>query len=178
MVTKKRRSVMRISVLGLIGIALICTLYMSVLKGNEDVLSIGDDAPNFKLKDMNGVEFQLSDYKGKGVFLNFWATYCEPCKQEMPYMNNVLEEYRAQGVEILAINVGEATLRVNDFVEKYGLSFPILYDRGSVVTDVYNFIPLPTTFLIDEHGKIVDIISGTLSEASIRASMDKIKPTS
>ena len=176
--TKKRRFVIRIIVLGLISAALIYTLCMSFLKGKEDVLSIGDDAPDFMLKDMNGAALQLSDYKGKGVFLNFWATYCEPCKQEMPYMNNVFKEYQAEGVELLAINVGEAELRVNDFIEKYGLDFPILYDRGGVVTDVYDFIPLPTTFLIDEHGKIVDIISGTLSEASIRASMDQIKPTS
>lgn len=178
MEAKKRRLVVRMTILALIIAALIYTLCMSFLQDKKDVVSIGDEAPNFILKDMNGAEFQLSDYKGKGVFLNFWATYCEPCKQEMPYMNNVFKEYQAEGVEILAINVGEAELRVNDFIDKYGLDFPILYDRGGTVTSLYNFIPLPTTFLIDEDGKIVDIISGTLSESSIRASMDKIKPIS
>lgn len=178
METKKRRLVVRVIILSLIIAALIYTLCMSFFKEKKDVVSIGDEAPNFILKDMNGMEFQLSDYKGKGVFLNFWATYCEPCKQEMPYMNNVFKEYQAEGVEILAVNIGEAELRVNNFIEKYGLDFPILYDRGGTVTSLYDFIPLPTTFLINEDGMIVDIISGTLTEASIRTSMDKIKPTS
>lgn len=178
METKKRRLVMRMIILALIIVALIYTLSMNFLNEKEDIVSIGDEAPNFMLKDMNGVEFQLSDYKGKGVFLNFWATYCEPCKQEMPYMNNLFKEYQAEGVEILAINVGEPELRVNNFIEQYGLDFPILYDRGGTVTKLYDFIPLPTTFLIDENGQIVDIITGTLSEESIRSNMDKIKPTS
>ncbi|MGE7091778.1 thiol-disulfide oxidoreductase ResA [Lysinibacillus sp. NPDC048646] len=178
METKKRRLAMRTVVLALIIAALIYTLCMSFFKEKKDIISIGDEAPNFILKDMNGVEFQLSNYKGKGVFLNFWGTYCGPCKKEMPYMNNVFKEYQADGVEILAINIGEAELRVNNFIDQYGLDFPILYDRGGTVTNLYDFIPLPTTFLIDKDGMIVDIISGTLSEASIRASMDKIKPTS
>ncbi|QDQ02199.1 thiol-disulfide oxidoreductase ResA [Lysinibacillus fusiformis] len=178
METKKRRLAMRTVVLALIIGALIYTLCMSFFKEKKDIISIGDEAPNFILKDMNGVEFQLSNYKGKGVFLNFWGTYCGPCKKEMPYMNNVFKEYQADGVEILAINIGEAELRVNNFIDQYGLNFPILYDSGGTVTSLYDFIPLPTTFLIDKDGMIVDIISGTLSEESIRASMDKIKPTS
>lgn len=178
MKTKKRRLVIRILILALIIAALIYTLYMTFSKDKKEVISIGDEAPNFILKDNNGREFQLSDYKGKGVFLNFWATYCEPCKQEMPYMNNVFSEYQALGVEILAINSGEGKLIVDKFIDKYGLDFPVLYDHEGTVTSLYDFISLPTTFLIDENGKIVDVITGTLSEESIRTSMDKIKPTS
>ena len=178
MEAKKRRLVMRMTILAFIIAALIFTLYMSFDEKTKDVFSIGDEAPNFILKDMNGTEHQLSDYKGKGVFLNFWATYCGPCKEEMPYMNNVYSEYQSKGVEVLAINIGEAELLVNKFIDKYELNFPILYDRNETVTSSYNFIPLPTTFLIDENGKIVDIISGTLTEEDIRKNMDKIIPTS
>ncbi len=178
METKKKRLVMRTAVLSVIISALIYTLYLNFFKEKAAAVSIGDEAPNFILKDMNGVEFQLSNYKGRGVFLNFWGTYCGPCEKEMPYMNNVFEEYQADGVEILAINIGEAELRVNSFIDKYGLNFPVLYDDGGTVTSLYSFIPLPTTFLIDENGKIVDIISGALSEEDIRESMDKIKPAS
>lgn len=178
MEVKKRRSVMRISIFVLITAALVYTLYLSIDKKEVDAVSIGDDAPNFLLKDMNGNEHKLSDYKGKGVFLNFWATYCGPCKEEMPYMNNVFREYQSKGVEILAINTGEAELLVNKFIDTYDLNFPVLYDRDEAVTVAYDFIPLPTTFLIDADGKIVDIIAGSLTEEDIRNYMDKIIPAS
>jgi len=174
----KKRLVIRILILSLIIAAFAYTLFMTFSKDKKEVISIGDEAPNFILKDNNGKEFQLSDYKGKGVFLNFWATYCEPCKEEMPYMNNVFSEYQGQGVEILAVNSGEAELIVNKFINQYGLDFPVLFDHDGTVTNLYDFISLPTTFLIDEDGKIVEIITGSLSEDSIRKSMDKIKPTS
>lgn len=174
----KKRIVIRMLILTLIIAAFAYTLYMTFSKDKKDIISIGDEAPNFILQDGNGKEFQLTDYKGKGVFLNFWATYCEPCKEEMPYMNNVFSEYQEQGVEILAVNSGEAELIVDKFINQYGLDFPVLYDHEGTVTNLYDFISLPTTFLIDEDGKIVEIITGSLSEDSIRKSMDKIKPTS
>ena len=81
-------------------------------KEKYDVLQVGDDAPDFALIDLNGESHQLSDYKGQGVFLNFWGTWCATCKKEMPAMGRQYQVYKDQGVQILAVNIAESDLKV------------------------------------------------------------------
>jgi peroxiredoxin len=140
------------------------------------LVGVGDQAPNFVLKDLEGNEVKLSDLKGKGVFLNFWGTWCEPCEREMPYMENQYHAFKDQGVEILAVNIQETNVAVERFQNKHQLTFPILMDRTDQVRQAYGVIPLPTTILIDENGEIVKKDSGQLSEAKIKEYMEMIKP--
>ena len=173
---KKRRLIIRTMILFLLGAALVFTLYTNLTKDKNDQLQIGSKAPNFVFTDMNGNQHKLSDYKGKGVFLNFWGTWCKPCEYEMPYMEKQYQVYKNQGVQILAVNVGESKYAVNNFVSKHQLSFPVMIDKGEEVGAAYHVDPLPVTFLIDKDGKIIDRLTGSLSEASIQQQMERIKP--
>ncbi len=172
---KKSRLLIRTVILLLLAIAIGYTLYSNFYLTNERI-TIGDTAPDFVITDLDGNRHQLSDYRGKGVFLNFWGTWCKPCEKEMPYMENQYQVFKDQGVEILAINVGEPVFSVTSFVDKYDLTFPVGIDKGNQLLHLYGVDPLPTTILIDKDGKIVDIISMGLTERMIHDFMQQIKP--
>lgn len=172
---KKQRLLIRTIILLLLASALGYTLYSNFFVSKEKIV-VGDLAPDFVLTDLNGEKHRLSDYRGQGVFLNFWGTWCKPCEKEMPYMENQYKIYKDQGVQILAVNVGEPVFSVSKFVEKYGLSFPVVIDKGNQVLNAYGVDPLPTTFLVDKEGKIVEIITGTLTERMVQEKMELIKP--
>lgn len=173
---KKRRLISRTIILLLLGAALVFALYTNFTKDKNESLRKGSDAPNFVLTDMEGKEHKLSEYKGKGVFLNFWGTYCKPCEYEMPYMENQYKNFKDQGVEILAVNVGESDYAVNNFITKHNLTFPVMIDKGREVENAYRVDILPVTFLVDKEGKVVDTITGALTEKSIQKHMERIKP--
>jgi peroxiredoxin len=165
------RSVILILLIGAIGY----TLYSNFFVSKEKV-KVGSTAPDFQLVDLEGNQHKLSDYKGKGVFLNFWGTWCEPCEREMPYMENQYEYYKTQGVEVLAVNIAESNIAVQSFVDRHDLSFPVVLDKDRQVLNAYGVGPLPTTFLINPEGKVVHITSGSLTERMVRDFMEKIKP--
>lgn len=156
--------------------AIIFAIYTSFAKEKYDVLRVGDYAPDFTLVDLNGEKHQLSAYKGQGVFLNFWGTWCTPCKKEMPAMGRQYQVYKDQGVQVLAVNIAESNLKVQTFADQYGMIFPTLIDKTKDVMEAYNIRPLPTTILINPEGKIVKIITGEMSEKDIQGYMEQIKP--
>ncbi|KYG30802.1 thiol-disulfide oxidoreductase ResA [Priestia endophytica] len=172
---KKRRLLIRTIILSVLIATLGYTLYTNFFTDKEKVKE-GSVAPDFVLTDLDGKKHQLSDLKGKGVFLNFWGTWCEPCKREMPYMANQYKNYQELGVEILAINVGESNLTVSNFIKQYNLNFPVVMDKDSQVLNAYGVKPLPTTFLINKDGKVVKIITGSMTEKMVRDYMELIKP--
>lgn len=174
---KKRRLWMRTVILLLLGAAVVFALYTNLTKDNKDQLQIGSEAPNFILTDMHGKQHKLSDYKGQGVLLNFWGTWCKPCEYEMPYMEKQYQVYKNQGVQILAVNVGESEYAVNSFISKHNLSFPVMIDNGQEVQAAYDVDPLPITFLINKEGKIVDMVTGSQTENDIHQLMERIKPS-
>ncbi|WP_417899965.1 thiol-disulfide oxidoreductase ResA [Bacillus haimaensis] len=173
--SKKKRLVMRTAILLLLLSAIGYTLYANFFTSKE-LVGVGDKAPDFVLMDLEGNEVRLSDLKGKGVFLNFWGTWCEPCEREMPYMENQYHVFKDQGVEILAVNIQETNVAVERFKNKHQLTFPIPMDRKDQVRQAYGVVPLPTTILIDENGVIVKKDSGQLTEAKIKEYMEMIKP--
>ncbi|MTH52222.1 thiol-disulfide oxidoreductase ResA [Bacillus mangrovi] len=172
---KRRRLVLRSSILLVLAAALAYTLYSNFFADRERV-KVGSAAPDFVLTDLKGERLQLSELKGKGVLLNFWGTWCEPCKKEMPYMDNQYSYYKEQGVEIIAVNIAESDIAVSSFAKQYGLSFPIGIDKDRQILDQYGVKPLPTTYLIDSSGKVTDIVKGQLTERNIRDMMESIKP--
>ncbi len=173
---KKKRLVIRTIILVLLAAAVGYSLYSNLTAEKRGNLAVGDKAPNFELYDLEGNKHKLSDYEGKGVFLNFWGTWCKPCEQEMPHMNKLYQEYKGQGVEILAVNVGESDFLINKFMNKHDLTFPVVVDVNDDVQRAYNIVPLPTTFLIDSDGTIQKIVQKTMSEEDVKANMELIKP--
>lgn len=175
---KNRRFITRLLVLVIISVAVGYTFYTSFAEQNE-VVTVGDLAPNFVLKDLEGNEIELKELRGKGVFLNFWATTCPPCLDEMPHMENGYQKNQAAGIEILAVNFGDQRIRIEQFITKIGgLSFPILLDPGSQVNQLYGVRALPTTFLIDENGIVVERSIGGLTEKKVDDYLQRIVPSS
>lgn len=154
----------------------IIVLSLALTPGQGKGLKVGDVAPNFELVDLDGKVHRLSDYKGQGVFLNFWGTWCAPCKREMPHMESQYQAFENQGVHMLAVNLKNSELEVEAFKNSYGLSFPIALDKTEAVKEAYKVKPLPTTVLIDKEGKVAQIITTEMSEEQIKQYLEMIKP--
>lgn len=119
-------------------------------------LRVGYLAPDFALPSLDGNMTRLSDFRGKkAVFINFWATWCPPCRLEMPTMEEAYREYRARGLEILAISIDTGPKDdIKSFMRQYGLSFPVLLDPEGEVMYLYRLFSIPASFLIDKAGII------------------------
>lgn len=109
-------------------------------------------AQNFALKDLNGNEVHLEDYRGKVIFLNFWTTWCPACLVEMPSMEKLYREFKNKDFIILAVDMQEDSETVKKFKAKFKLSFPILLDTDGVVASYYGVNAIPVTYLIDRAG--------------------------
>lgn len=142
-------------------------------------LEIGKAAPDFELQATDGTKVKLADLKGKKVILNFWATWCPPCKQEMPEMQKFYEKNK-QDVVIAAVNYtpseranGEA--KVKNFASENGLTFPILLDTTSAVSNTYKVISLPTSYFVDTKGVIRQKYIGPMTEAFMEKTVKGLK---
>ncbi len=122
-------------------------------------------APDFELPDLNGKNIKLSDFKGKVVFLNFWATWCPPCKREIPGFINLVKKYGKDGFIVLGVAVDPREFdKVKPYAEKVGINYPIVYDKKGV-SQLYGGIrSIPTTFVINRQGKVVGQIVGSRPE--------------
>ena len=132
----------------------------------------GNPAPDFQLPDINGFNYRLSDFAGRVVVLNFWASWCTPCKVEMPAFQSAAGEYSIDEVIILGINVTNQDELVNvlAFLEENGITFPVLLDQAGSTSNLYQVFSMPTTYFIDKEGTIRKvIIGGPVSKAAIRA---------
>lgn len=133
----------------------------------------GMAAPEFTLQSADGSPVSLADFRGRKVVVNFWATWCPPCRSEMPDMEQVYNE-RKDDVVVLAVNVQEARPPVRDFADKYGLTFPIPMDTAGEVTKAFGIQSLPTTFFIDAEGKVASFNMGALNKSAIARRLDQI----
>lgn len=124
-------------------------------------LKKGVSAKPFVLKDLDGREVSLSEHRGKIVFLNFWATWCPPCRQEMPSMEALHKKLGGKDFVILALaNDRKGLELVKPFAEEKGITFTVLIDDRSDVSDAYGVVALPTTFIIDREGVIIEVVRG------------------
>jgi len=128
-----------------------------VLQFGKSSSRSGYTAPDFRLPDLDGATHQLADYRGKVVFLNVWATWCPPCRDEMPSMERLHQRYAREGLVLLAVSEDEgAREQVETFVRSLNLTFPILLDPEGVIPRAYGVTGYPETFLIDRSGRIVE----------------------
>lgn len=143
---------------------------------SQHIIDIGEEAPDFTLEDLDGNKVSLKDYRGKIVLLNFWATWCPPCREEMPDLDKIYLEQKDEDFVILAVNGGEAKEDVKEFIDDKGYSFPVLLDTAKLdVNFTYNVAFIPTSFMIDKEGKIRAIKSGPMSYAEISQMLENVK---
>jgi len=143
----------------------------------ESGLEKNELAPDFELTTLTGETVRLTDYRGKKVILNFWATWCPPCKVEMPFMESYYGKYKeSENVEILAVNMTNMergrSKTVQGFVDEHKLTFPILMDEDGGVTELYKVLAYPTTFIINADGVITDRGNWSLDEEVIKELVD------
>jgi len=123
---------------------------------------IGSPAPEIALKDLQGQEVKLSDLHGKVVLLNFWATWCKPCKEEMPAMQVSYDKLRDKGLVVLAVNELEDAEKVAEHIKTHGHTFLVVMDHDNRVANRYGVVGLPASFLIDRQGIVREHIFGNL----------------
>jgi thiol-disulfide isomerase/thioredoxin len=135
-------------------------------------------APDFSLESLDGKSLRLSDLRGKAVLLNFWATWCGPCKIEMPWLVDLQKQYGSQGLQIVGVAMDDASKEdISKFAKDMGVNYPILIGKESV-GDQYGGVPaLPESFLISRDGKIVDKIIGLRGKAEIEDAVKKALDT-
>ena len=122
---------------------------------------VGKTAPSFTLKDVQGQIVSLEQFRGQVVVLNFWATWCPPCREEMPSMEKLYHDYRDKGLVLLAVNVEEnGQQAVSQFLQRTPYSFPILFDDSGDVQRAYGVYRFPESFIIDRNGVVVEKIIG------------------
>ncbi|MBT2570435.1 TlpA disulfide reductase family protein [Planococcus sp. ISL-110] len=132
----------------------------------DEGLAKGELAPDFQLTTLEGEIVKLSDYKGQKVLLNFWATWCPPCRAEMPHMQTYFEEQAEdENVVILAVNLtteDKGLEKIEDFVEEFGLEFAIPMDEEGDVGSTYQTVSIPTSYMIDTKGRIQNKVVGPM----------------
>ncbi|WP_026889840.1 TlpA family protein disulfide reductase [Clostridium beijerinckii] len=131
--------------------------------------NIKTKAIDFNLKDLNGNELSLSDLKGKKVFLNFWATWCPPCKAEMPEIERLYQETKDSDLVIISIEIGEPLNTVKSFIDSNKYNFKVLIDSDQSVATKYNITSIPTSYFIDKDGNIVSKHVGGMNIDQMKA---------
>ncbi len=170
------------SIFGLIFIGLCFVMLTVALKGPDTIqtpgangpygllaqkrgepLRIGDTAPDFILEQLGGEPVQLSKLRGKTVFVNFWATWCAPCKEEMPAIQRIYQKYKNSDVVVLAVNIKDSNDSAKSYFKDLNLTMPVLLDRtGAVPGDGYRVTGYPESYFVDKNGKIGEFKVGAL----------------
>lgn len=140
------------------------SLLLSVSSFAKVGISVGDEIGNFKLIKLNGEKVDLEDYKGKVIMLNFWATWCPPCRAEMPSMENIHKKYDPEKFVILAVSVDRSKRKnVEEFIKDNGYSFAVFHDSDNKLSRKFAIRSIPTTYIINKDGIIVDKKLGAIN---------------
>jgi peroxiredoxin len=134
---------------------------------NQEKSEVGHPAPGFTLRNLQGNLEGLVDHKDKVIILNFWATWCAPCLEEMPSFEKLYRRYRSQGLTVLAISLDKGDIsKVKDFVDANNLTFPVLIDSDGAAEKLYPSFTIPFTYLIDKEGRVAARVDGAKNWAS------------
>jgi peroxiredoxin len=137
----------------------------------------GHSAPSFTVSDLGGRPTALADFRGRVVVLNLWASWCPPCRAEMPDLERLYRTYRARNVVVLGVDQGEAAARASSFAHSLGITYTILVDEAQSYGRVYKALGLPTTFIIDRDGTVVRGFDGPLTYDQMRAAVAPVIDT-
>jgi peroxiredoxin len=141
---------------------LLASLALSVLAASSLAASglAGQPAPDFALKSSTGENLRLSEYRGDVVMINFWATWCGPCRQEMPLLDELYSRYQRVGFNLLGVNIDDDSSRAMNMISELGVSFPVLFDSRKEVSKLYDVDAMPVTVLVDREGNVRYIHEG------------------
>jgi peroxiredoxin len=157
-------------------VALVGLPTLDVWSMGSRVPAVGMQAEDFRLTDLAGKEQSLSQYRGKIVLLNFWATWCKPCTTEMPAMQTMYDKLRDKGFVVLAVNELEDDARVREHIKQYGHTFPVLMDHDNKVANQFGVVGLPVSVFIDQDGRVQEYIKGgLLTEEKISQTIQRIQ---
>ena len=120
----------------------------------------GQPAPDFALKSSTGENMRLSEYRGDVVMINFWATWCGPCRQEMPLLDELYTRYERVGFSLLGVNIDDDSRRAMDMISELGVNFPVLFDDRKEVSKLYQVDAMPVTVLVDREGNVRHVHHG------------------
>lgn len=157
---------------GLIGFA----IYQAIADDRPEGPTVGEEAPDFELATLDGKKVKLSELRGKGVLVNFWATWCPPCREEMPAIQEMYEKYEPLGFEVVAVNIAESDVTAEAFARQLNLTFPIVMDRERDVVRLYRVGPLPSSYFIDPEGKVHTKFTGEINIAQLEPLINEILP--
>lgn len=162
---KKKRLIYRISVLGLLAVMVFYAAYLGIKEEPETAMtSIGKQAPNFAGETLAEDMLVLSNELEGKTLINFWGSWCEPCKREMPALEAAHSKYKDDGFKVISINLGQSEFVTNSFVDQYDLTFPVMIDSDGSIKQAYHIGNLPASFLVDENGAIEQVHEGELTE--------------
>lgn len=136
----------------------------------------GNPAPDFTTTAPDGSPVHLAALRGQAVVLNFWASWCGPCRAEMPELQQAYDAYGDKGLIVLGVNQGEPTPVINDFLAQLDLSFPVALDQQLQISQLYRVNSLPTTFFIDRNGIIQNVVVGQMNAALLKERLRSIYP--
>lgn len=140
----------------------------------KSTLEVKEVAPDFKLALIKGGDFHLGDHKGKPILINFFASWCLPCREEAPVLEKISREYGARGVVFLGIAVDDTDEKMKDFMAKYGVTFPVGLDKTAVIQKSFGLYGIPTTYFINKQGMINYFHSGSVTEELLQHELDKL----
>lgn len=126
----------------------------------------GNIAPDFVLNSLDGKSFKLSDFRGQKVIVNMWATWCPPCRAEMPDMQKFYDKYKNENTTVIAINMTtseKSVDRIPEFLDEFGITFPVLLDKQNSIGEIYQVYALPTSYIIDSQGIIQQKVTGPMN---------------
>jgi thiol-disulfide isomerase/thioredoxin len=168
-----------------VALALIAAIWLLTGRTSEEQAramgEVNRPAPALVLDTLDGGNIDLANYRGQVVLLNFWGTWCEPCRREMPALQAAYDELNGQGLMIIGVNLtddelvnGESEADIAAFLDQFGVSYPTALDREGTVTNAYRVFPLPTSFFIDREGQIRYVHIGELSQEDVRVRFNEL----
>ncbi len=149
----------------------------SETRSSTEAPNVGDPAPNFALPTHDGKVVELAGLRGHPVILNFWATWCGPCRQEMPELQAFYDDRHPKGLEIIAIDIQESAEEVARYRQSLGIAFPTVLDADGTVTRRYQIRGVPTTFFVDADGTIQDLNTGPLNRRALERRLNIMMPS-
>ncbi len=182
-----RQEALRAFVFAFVAVALIAMVWIFTNRdtlGGQAMGEVNRPAPNFSAPELRGGFVELDQYRGKVVLINFWGTWCEPCKRELPALQQAYEQFSDQGLMIIGVNLtddeqiqGKSIADIAAFLGQYGVTYPIALDLDGKITEAYRVFPLPTSFFITTDGLIRYVHIGELTLTDIAARFTELRPT-